>query len=77
MPTPAMLTYFLATLKKIPLALFLAVLLLHGVVVWWMLGTTVELPDPAYNPIIVTLEKADSASEIPEPEKNDPALRSE
>lgn len=77
MPTPTMITYFIATLKKIPLAVFLAVLLIHAVVVWWMLGTTVELPDPAYNPIIVTLEKADPAFEIPEPEKLDPVLRSE
>jgi hypothetical protein len=50
----------LTFIKKIPLSVFICVLLFHFVVLWWMLSARLDIPqrDP-YDPIIVTLEITD------------------
>ena len=68
----------LASLKKIPLSVFLGVLVLHAVLLWWILGARIELPArPAVEPIIVTLEPADPEFDQRALKKTEPSSRPE
>lgn len=54
------------SLKNLPWATFLVVLLLHGFILWWLMGAFFgQIPETLPEPIFVTLEHDDSSESGP------------